>query len=115
MSDFAGMRQALATALCAVPDVKGYAARPSTATPGDAWPLLSTLDRSAGDMFLANWRVRVILPQDEEQASAWLDDHWAALYYALEPHGFVQRAAPVMLAAAGGDLYALEITIVGEE
>lgn len=115
MSNFTGVRQSIATALNAVPDVTGYAHRPSTIAAGDAWPLLSTLDRSGGNGFLASWRVRVILPQDEDAASVWLDEHWAALFYALEPIAFVQRAVPVMLPAGGGDLYALEITLVGEE
>lgn len=115
MSDFGGFRQSVATALNAVPDVRGYAHRPSTIAVGDGWPLLSTLTRTQGTSFVAQWRVRVLLPQDEEAASAWLDDHWAPLFYALEPLGFIPQAAPVMLDAAGGGLYALEITMIAEE
>ena len=115
MSNFAGKRVAIGSALAGVPGVHGYAQRPSTLAEGDAWPLLSTLTRAAGDAFLVQWRVRVLLPQDEEAASDWLDDHWDALFYALKPHGHVISAMPVMLAASGGDLYAFEITLQAEE
>jgi len=109
------MRQAVASALGNVPDVRGFAYRPGTPAPGDVWPLLSFMDRAQGDAFVGTWRVRVLLPQDEEAASVWMDAHWDDLYYALKPLGYVQRMAPVLLAAAGGDLYALEITMIAEE
>ena len=112
---FAAMRQTLASALDAVPGVRGHAKRPAPPAEGDAWPVLGPMDRAQGTAFLATWRVRVLLPQDEEQASVWIDEHWPALFYALEPHGFVQRAVPTMLATGGGDLYAFEITLIAEE
>lgn len=108
-------RQIIAAALAAVPDVRGHAFRPATPAEGDAWPALGPLERQRGTAFVVQWRVRVLLPQDEEQASVWIDAHWDPLFYALEPHGFVQRAAPVMLAAGGSDQYALEITMIAEE
>jgi hypothetical protein len=115
MSNLTGKRLAFATALSAVPDVHGYPHRPSTMTPGDAWPMLSSMPRAQGTAFNVVWRIRVLLPQDEEAASTWLDEHWDALFYALAPHGFVSQATPVMLAAGGGDMYALEITLTAEE
>lgn len=112
---FGIFRQQVAAALGTVPDVRGHSQRPSTVAEGDAWPLLGPFDRAQGTAFLATWRVRVILPQDEDAASAWLDVHWPALFYALSPHAFVQRGLPVMIPASGGDLYALEITLIAEE
>lgn len=112
---FATMRADVATRLSTVPDVTGHAHRPSTPAIGDAWPVLGPLDRKQGTAFQATWKVRVLLPQDEEAASTWLDDHWAPLFYALEPLGFISRAVPTLLAATGGDLYALEITLIAEE
>jgi hypothetical protein len=111
----ANFRTDAAAALGTVPDVHGYSKRPSTPAEGNAWPLLGPLDRAQGTAFMATWLVRVILPQDEDAASAWLDVHWPLLFYALSPYGFVQRAVPVMLEAAGGNLYALEITMIAEE
>lgn len=108
-------RTAVASALSAVPDVHGYPHRPAAPAVGDAWPLLGNFVRQGGIAFLVTWRVRVLLPQEEEAASVWIDAHWDALFYALEPHGFVTTAAPVMLASGGGDLYALEITMTAEE
>ena len=110
-----GKRQQLATALTAVPDVTGHAHRPSTPAIGDAWPVLGPLTRQRGTAFLASWRIRVLLPQDEEAASVWMDEHWPPLFYALQPHGFIQQMAPVMLASTGGEMYALEITLTAEE
>jgi hypothetical protein len=111
----AGKRQQIAAALDSVADVHGHEHRPSTMAVGDAWPLLGPLDRVRGTAFVATWRVRLILPQDEEAASEWLDEHWPPLFYALERHGSVTRAVPVMLPAGGGDMYALEITLLAEE
>jgi len=115
MSGFAAKRVAIGTALNDVPGVHGYPKRPATMSEGDAWPLLSTLNRAAGTAFLVQWRVRVVLPQDEEAASDWLDSHWDALFFALNSHGHVIAAQPVLLAAGGGDLYAFEITMQAEE
>lgn len=112
---FAAGRLSLATALGAVPDVTGHVHRPSSPAIGDAWPVLGPWTRGAGDAFLVTWRVRVLLPQDEESASTWLDDHWPALYHALKPCGHVQQGAPTLLQSSGGDLYALEIILIGEE
>lgn len=115
MSNLTGKRRSLATALSDVAGVHGHMFRPAAAATGDAWPLLSTLTRAQGDAFGVQWRVRVVLPQDEEAASAWLDAHWDALFSALEPHGHVTSAMPAILVVAGGDLYALEITLLAEE
>lgn len=112
---FSDKRQELASAVSAVHDVRGHVKRPSTPAEGDAWPVLGPLDRAQGTAFLVTWRLRVLLPQDEEAASAWIDAHWPYLFEALAPHGYIQRAAPVMLAAGGGELYAFEITMIAEE
>jgi hypothetical protein len=108
-------RQDFATALTGVPDVTGHAHRPASPAIGDAWPMWSGNTRNRGTAFVVQWRVRVMLPQDEAAASVWIDAHWDALFYALEPHGFVGQSTPVLLNAAGGDLYALEITLTAEE
>lgn len=110
-----GKREELAAVLAGVADVRGYAYRPSTPTIGDAWPLLGTLDRAAGTAFVAAWRVRVLLPQDEKAATDWLDAHWPDLFYALERVGSVDRATPIMLPSASGEQYAFEIILRAEE
>lgn len=112
---FSAKRLELAAALTSVADVTGHATRPSTPAIGDGWPVLGPFVRQGGTAFLVTWRVRVMLPQDEDAASSWLDAHWDALFYALEPHGSVRQASPALLASAGGELYALEITMIAEE
>lgn len=109
-----GQRAAIAAALSTVTGVKGYLYRQTTPRPGDAWPLLSALDRAEGLAFEVTWRVLVFLPQDERGASDWIDGHHEQLVDGLEPVGFVDRIEPVALAANTGDQYALQITMRGE-
>jgi hypothetical protein len=109
-------RTAIAAALSTVAGVKGYEYRPTTPRVGDAWPLLSGLDRDAGRAFIRTWRVLVFLPQEERAASDWIDAHHESLVGAMEEQdvGFVDRLEPVALAATGSDQYALQITMRSE-
>lgn len=110
-----GDREATATAMSTVTGVTGYAYRPTTPLPGDAWPLLSALDRADGTAFYASWRVLILLPQDERTASEWIDTHHEDLVDALEASvGFVDRIEPVALSASGTDQIALQITMRSE-
>lgn len=109
-----GDRAAIAAALTTAPDVTGYAYRPTTPRPGDAWPLLGALDRADGLAFYVTWRVLVFLPQDERAASEWIDAHQEALVDALEPVGYVDRIEPALVNASGTDQLALQITMRGE-
>lgn len=110
-----GKRAEIAAALSTVADVIGYPYRPSAPAPGDAWPLLGPMDRAAGDAFIATWVVRVFIGSSEQAATEWWDEHWAALYFALQPVGFVDRARPILLPIGGVDQYAFEITLRSEE
>lgn len=112
---FSEKRAAIAAALSTVPDCTGHQRRPSAPAIGDAWPVWGGNKRAQGSAFLVAWRVRVLLPQDEDAASTWMDAHWDLLFYALEPCGFTTTALPVMLATTAGDMYALEITLTAEE
>lgn len=111
----AGKRFEIAAALSTVTGVTGHASRPAAAMPGDAWPLLGPMARGMGSAFEVTWLVRVLLPQDEIAAMEWLDAHWAGLFFALSPIGFVDSAIPVSLPVAGGEQFAFEITLRGEE
>lgn len=109
-----GDRAAIAAALSTVDGVTGYEKRPTTARPGDAWPLLAALDRAGGWSFTVNWRVLILLPQDEGKASKWIDDRHEALVDALEPVAYVERIEPVLIQANNTDQYALQITMRSE-
>ena len=109
-----GDRAAFAAALTAVDGVNGYAQRPKTPIPGDAWVLLGALERADGLVFTVNWRVLVFLPQDEVAASEWIDAHHEDLVDALEPLAFVERLEPVVIPANGVDQYHLQITMRSE-
>lgn len=114
MSALAGDRAAIAAALSTADGVKGYAYRPTTPKPGDAWPLLGALERADGLAFTASWRVLVFLPQNEVTASEWIDIHHEDLVDVLAPVGFVDRIEPVVLSASGTDQYALQILMRSE-
>jgi hypothetical protein len=104
-------RSDIAEALSDADDVNGYEFRPTTPRPGDAWPLLSQLERGEGQTFAVVWRVMVFLPQDERQASAWFDAHYSDIVDALLPVGFVELIEPVALSAAGSEQMAMQITV----
>lgn len=104
-------RDDIAAALSAADGVTGYAYRPTTAKPGDAWPLSGQWDRSEGLTFIRTWRVVVLLPQDDRAASDWADDHMEDLVDALLPVGFVDRIDFVPAAAESTDQFALQITM----
>lgn len=111
-----GKRAEFALALSGVPDCRGYKFRPAAPNVGDAWPVMGPGDRAAGDAFLQTWGVRVCVPDDEQTAAEWWDAHWAPIFYALKPVGQVQRYEPVTLPVeGGGDIYAVQITLVAEE
>ncbi|SCF06536.1 hypothetical protein [Micromonospora mirobrigensis] len=110
----AEFRTTIAGALSTVEGVNGYAYRPATPRPGDAWPLLGSLERSEGVSFYVTWRVLIFLPQDERAASDWIDANYEAVVDALEPVGFVDRIEPVALNASGSDQLALQILMRGE-
>lgn len=106
-----GYRAEIAAALSTVTGVTGYAYRPTTPKPGDAWPLLGPLDRTDGLIFEPSWRVLVLLPQDERAASEWIDGNYENLVDALLPVGFVDRIEPVSLDVGGSNQYALQISM----
>jgi hypothetical protein len=109
-----GKRQAIADALSTVDGVSGFLYRPTTPKPGDAWPLLGSAERAAGLAFLVTWRVHVLLPQDEVQASVWLDQHVGDLVDALNPVGYVAGFQPITLPASGSDRFGFEFSLRSE-
>lgn len=108
-------RAATAVALSTVEGVTGYAYRPTTPTTGDAWPLLTGYERDAPTgVFVSVSRVMVLLPQEERDASDWIDTHAAPLIDALQFYdiGYVDRLDPVEL--ANTNQLALQISMRSE-
>lgn len=111
MSTIATDRAAIAAALSTVTGVKGYAFRPKVQKPGDAWPTLPTLDRQADIIWRPTWRILVFLPQDEEESSNWLDQHFDAIVAALQAGPiYPETAEPKLMPTGAGDMTVLEIT-----
>ena len=103
-------RAEIAVALTSVNGVKGYLYRPTTAKPGDAWPLLVSYDRADGFAFYVSWRVQIMLPADARAASDWIDQHVEALVTALQPVMYVDRLEPVGINADGSGQPFLEVS-----
>jgi hypothetical protein len=115
VSDRTAKRAEIAAALSTVDDVRGYEFRPAAPRTGDAWPLLGPLERDTGSVFITTWRVRVLLPQGEREASTFIDAHVDAIYDALQPVAYVDRIEPVTLqVTGGGEQFALEFTMRSE-
>lgn len=109
-----GKRAELAAALSTVPGLRGHPYRPGTVQPGDAWSLLSSLERDEGLAFLVTWRVLVVLPGDERAASDRIDELVPLLVDALEPAAFVDTIEPVKIETGAGDMYALQVNVRSE-
>lgn len=107
-------RAEIVTALNTVSGVKGYANRPTALKPGDAWPLLPSLDLQDGLVWRPTWTVLVVLPQAEKAAAEWLDSHFMAIVSALRVPGFAESAEPINYETSGGDLLVLAITLRSE-
>lgn len=107
-------RAEIATALNTVDGVTGYSYRPSPVRPGDAWPVLESLENQHGLVWRPTWTVMVILPSDERAAGAWLDSHFMDLAAALRVPGFPDTADTVIYQTEAGDMNALAISMRSE-
>lgn len=107
-------RTEIVAALNTVTGVKGYVNRPTALKPGDAWPLLPSLDLQDGLVWRPTWTVLVVLPQDEGTAATWLDSHFMAIVAALRVPGFAESAEPIDYQTSGGSMLVLAITLRSE-
>jgi hypothetical protein len=102
-------RTAIAAALTTVTGVKGYAWRPRAFKAGDAWPLLGETSRGPGRSWQVDWKVFVVLGNDEKAAADKADALLPDLCAALDPVAFVDTATPITITTDAGELYALEL------
>jgi len=107
-------RTELAAILSTVDGVHGFAYRPKVFTTGVAWPLLGPLERGPAADYLATWRVVIILPTDERDASDWFADHLEDITDALDQFAYVQLIEPGTVATEAGDKAAMFLTMSKE-
>ena len=107
-------RDAIAASLADVDGVTGYPMRPKALSAGDAWPLLSSLDRGPGESWQATWRVLLCLGGSEVDATLLLDQVLADVLDALGAVSYVEGVTPVLIAATGGDMFAAEFRLRSE-
>lgn len=84
MASFFAAREAFATALSAVPGVNGYAWKPTTPKPGDAWVRRGRSERAAPGAFQNVWTIVLLLPGDERAQEQWTDERLEQLIDAVE-------------------------------
>lgn len=96
-------RQQIADALSTVDGVNGFKFRTKTMNPGDAFPLLETRLRGPARSYEATWRIIVLLPKGEQDASDWMDSHFEELADCFDEIGYVDLIEPGTLATEAGD------------
>lgn len=106
-----GDRQAIADALSTVDGVTGHKYRPTVMRGGAGWPLVQDLQRGPALDFDVTWRVVVVLPAGEQQASEWFDENHEALAEALDDFGHVERIEPTSIVTDAGDMDGMLITL----
>lgn len=106
-------RAELATVLSTVTDVKGYEFRPTVFKKGDAWPLLSVIERE-GSASSATWRIILALGGDERTAMDFADGVLPELVDKVDPVAYVISATPLTLSVEGGEEFAFEIRVISE-
>jgi len=89
---------------------------PSTMDAGACWPMLTGLEATgAPGCFTAGWLIRVVTGGDQQDGTAFMDEHLSGVINALAPVAFVQSVTPVILAtSSAGDLYGIDIRVVRE-
>lgn len=97
-----GTRTEIADLLSAVEGVNGYAYRPTTPRPGDAWPILPSLNLQDGLVWRPEWSVVVFLPQDERAAAQWLDTNFESIANALRGGSVFPESADLATESASG-------------
>lgn len=109
-------RQDITDALSTVDEVTGYLRPPSTARPGDAWPVFRGMERDGlTGQYTVTWSVLVLLPTDADAALEQLQTLVPDLDDALRSVAYVQTYAPVSYTGgSGGERPALEITMIRE-
>lgn len=106
-------RQSIADVLSTVDDVKGYAARPRAMKIGDGWPLVGSIDRYNGLMWMTTWRILLCLGGDEKKADTFLEQAAVPIAQALQDADvlYVNAIVPFLMPTEGGnDILAAEFT-----
>ncbi|GIF71906.1 hypothetical protein [Asanoa siamensis] len=104
-------RETLKATLDGVDGVKGYAYRPRAVKPGDAWPILRSVELVDGLAWQPTWGAIVALSPDERTAAEWVDTHFEELVLALRGPGFPDGAEMALMGTEGGPLFILDITL----
>lgn len=104
-------RQEIADVLSTVTDVTGFKYRSKTLNVGDAFPLWGGDERGPARDYETTWKIAVVLPAGEQQASEWADSHKVQIADALEAYGgCVDRIDPLTISTEAGDKDGIVLT-----
>lgn len=84
-------REDLATKLSTVTGISGYGVQPKAPQPGDAWPVWQSSERISMGEVLEEWRILVVLPQDEGRRNLVIDTLPANLLRGMRPELSIRR------------------------
>lgn len=104
-------RQSLADALNTVDGVTGYRYRPRAIKPGDAWPILPSLELEQSQVWRPTFRVLVALSNDERTAAEWVDTHFEPIVLALRGPAWPESAELIVIETEAGDRVVLDISL----
>jgi hypothetical protein len=111
----ANSRQEIADVLSGIDGMHGFAYRPKTTNPGDAFPLLESMDTAAGMNLEVTWRIIVLLPKTEKDAMEFFDSMHEVISDVLnEQIGYVERIQPGFLETEAGNKDVMILTVKRE-
>lgn len=112
---FTDARANIAAALDGLAFLTGHEFRPPTLKAGTAYPLFDEALQGPGRKYGGQWRVIVVLGQDEKQAASKLDEWLPPIIDTLLQNvAHVDRCRAVAPKTDQGEIFALELTVRSE-
>ena len=94
--------------------LKGHAKKPSAQGPGDSWAIIGGYIPGRGRTVAVQWRLIVILGQDEERAEKVFSDLFWPVTDAVRPVAVVDSAAAFVYPTEAGEMFAAEFILRSE-
>lgn len=94
--------------------IKGHEKRPTSEGPGDSWAIIGGYIPGRGRTVAVQWRLIVILGQDEIRAEKVFAELFWPVADAVRPLAVVDSAAAFMYPTEAGESYAAEFILRSE-
>lgn len=94
--------------------IKGHAKKPSVQGPGDSWAIIGGYIPGRARTVAVQWRLIVLLGQDEERAERVFSELFWPVADAVRPLAVVDSAAAFINPTEAGDVFAAEFILRSE-